>query len=155
MKKLMVVALVLGAASSAFADGFVCQTRNGSLTIKAYNKTDASEGTRNAAVMVVSDPEIRDGNKTIARFTDAKGTLINGGASYFGKVDLRMSDTSKQGRLIGGTKLGQLESIQLDVDFKYSAPVEAGESLDGTIYLNKRDGSQIALDVECERYLKN
>ena len=37
MKYLMVAVLVLISAP-AFADGFVCQTRNGDLNVKLYNK---------------------------------------------------------------------------------------------------------------------
>jgi hypothetical protein len=105
--------------------------------------------------MVVSDPEVRDGDKTIARFTDTKGTVTNSGATYTADVDLRFSDSNKAGRLIGGTKLGQLDTIVLDVDFSYAQPVDNGDSVDGVLHLNKRGGGEIALDVTCERYLKN
>ena len=154
MKKVLVIVLAL-ASTSAFADGFVCQTRNNSLTVKAYNNTDASEGTRTAAIMVISDPEVKDGNKTIARFTETKGTVTSSSESYTANVDLRESDSNKAGRLIGGTKLGQLDTIVLDVDFSYAQPVENGAEIDGVLHLNKRGGGEIALDVECERYLKN
>ena len=154
MKKLIVIAIAL-ASTSAFADGFVCQTHNNTLTVKAYDNTDAGQGTRNAAVMVLSDPEVRDGNKTIARFTDVKGTVTNHGAQYVGNVDLRFNDSNKAGRLIGGTKLGQVDTIELDVDFSFAQPIENGESAEGVLHLNKRGGGEIALDVDCTRYLKN
>src|SRR3984957_6786176 len=102
MKTLMVVALVLGTASSAFADGFVCQAKNGSLTVKAYNNTQPSIGTRTAAVLVLSDPETNAGEQTIARFTDVKGTLSSSGATYTANIDLRFKDQKNKEALVAG-----------------------------------------------------
>lgn len=149
---LAVSMLVLGAAQ-ANADGFVCQTADGSVNVKAYNQTIPTKGTRNAAVLVVSDPAINYGNKTIARFT-AGHTVVNTGSSYLANVDLRYNDSSRKGELIGGTKLGQLKQIKLDVDFSYAAPIEEGTDLDATITLVKRDGNAVELPAICSRYLK-
>jgi hypothetical protein len=156
MKSLIVVAAVLGAASSAFADGFVCHATNGSLTVLAYNNTNPSVGTRTAAVMVLSDPEANAGEKTIARFTDVKGTLSNSGASYMANVDLRFKDQKNKEALVAGKiALEDLDRVELDVVFSYSQPVQAGETVEGTVYLFPRAGGQINVDANCERYLKN
>src|SRR6185437_14767740 len=48
MKKILILAIAIVGfvtSSCAFGDGFVCQARNGSLTVKAYDHTDASSGT--------------------------------------------------------------------------------------------------------------
>ena len=155
MKTLLLAALALTSAS-AHADGFKCadSAREG-LNVTVYNHTDASEGTRNAAVMIVSDSNINYGNKTIARFKDSSSTLSSSGASYVANVDLRFNDSSRKGELIGGTKLGQLDQIELDVDFSYGSPVEAGTTVPGTLSLVKRDGDVITIDMDCKRYLKN
>lgn len=151
-----VIALVaLVASANAMADGFVCQTLDESLNVKVYNHVQPSEGTRNAAIMVVSDPNVQDGRKTIATFSDASGLLDNESTVYTSKVDLRFSNSDSKGELIGGTKLGQLKKIVLDVAFNYSYPMEAGDLTKGTIHLHKRNGDIISLDAECERYLKN
>jgi hypothetical protein len=148
------VALSISAAT-AHADGFVCRTESDDLVIHAYNQTHASEGTRNAAVMVISDPKVRPGRRTIARFTDANETLTNIGASYESTVDLRFNDSKLKGRNIGGTKLGHLKSIVLDVDFSYVAPVADLDVLSGSLTLLKRDGQTIAQAVNCVRHLKS
>lgn len=145
--------LVLGAVE-AKADGFVCQSNDGSLNIKAYNQTSPVAGTRNAAVLIASDPAVNVGNKTIARFTAGR-TLANTSSSYVANVDLRFNDSSRKGELIGGTKLGELKQIKLDVDFSYATPVGNAEELDGTITLVKRNGEVIDLAATCSRYLKN
>lgn len=154
MKKFAIIA-ALSLSAIAHADGFVCQTEGEDLIIKAYNHTDAADGTRNAAVMVLSDPSINSGKKTIARFSDVNETLTNVGASYEATVDLRFNDSSLGGRNLGGTKLGYVKSILLDIDFTYAAPVTDMEVIAGTLTLIKRDGDAITHSVNCTRYLKN
>jgi hypothetical protein len=154
-KSAIVIAAALSLTAVAHADGFVCRTEGEDLVIKAYNHTDAADGTRNASVMVLSDPSISSGKKTIARFTGVNETLTNVGASYEAAVDLRYNDSSLKGRNIGGTKLGYVKTIVLDVDFSYAAPVTDQEVIAGTLTLIKRDGDQITHAVNCARYLKN
>ena len=151
--KLIATALISLTASLALADGFVCKTYGDDLTIKVYNKTQPSEGTRNAAVMVISDSNVSYGRKTIAKFT-AEGTLESTGASYTAGVDLRRLDSNRKGENILGTKLGNVDSIGLEVDFKYNEPVDAGTVLLGHVTIEKRDGSSISEKMDCVRYLK-
>lgn len=155
MKNLMVVALVLISAP-AFADGFVCQTRNSDLNVQVYNNTDSSKGTRNAAVLVLSDPEATAGNKTIARFTDVAGTLTSANSSFVADVDLRFKDQSKKSALVAGqVQLQDLDTVKLDVAFSYTQPLKAGDNVNGELTLDSRAGEHIVLDVLCQRYLKN
>jgi hypothetical protein len=142
-------------SASAQADGFNCQTNDGSINVKIYNNTDASVGTRVGAVMVVSDPSISDGKKTIARFTDVNGTFESRSTTYVGNVDLRFNDSSLKGRNILGTKLGNIDTITADIDFSYAAPVAAGEDVEGSLRIVRRSGSPIKAAMTCSRYLKN
>jgi len=75
MKAVLVVAALGLIASQAKADGFVCNALDTDLTVKVYNHVNPELGTRNPAIMVVSDPSVNAGRKTIARFTDANLTL--------------------------------------------------------------------------------
>jgi hypothetical protein len=159
MKKAILLSLAastvtLMASSMAFADGFVCKTAEQDLTIKVFNHTRPEAGTRNAAVMVLSDPAVNEGNQTIARFTDINETVTNVGATYTADVDLRYNDSNLKGRLISGTKLGFLKTIVADVKFSYRTPLENGESTTGTLTLVKRNGDEITRDLDCVRYLK-
>ncbi len=156
MKKtiLFLSAVASLASSVAMADGFVCKSEGG-LTVKMYNNVTPSAGTRNAAVMILSDDSISYGRKTIARFTDVKGTLSNSGASYEANVDLRFNDIGRKGELVLGTKLGELDRIYVDVAFSYADPVSALELVAGTITATKRNGEIIEQALECSRYLKN
>ncbi len=154
VKHLAVAAIALASASAAQADGFRCETVDGSLNVKVYNHTSPEAGTRNAAVMVLSDPSVAHGRKTIARFTDVNDTLSSSGALFTADVDLRFADSRRKGELILGTKLGQLDEVLVAIDFTYGA-LKAGEETDGAITLVKRDGTEIREDLVCVRYLKN
>jgi hypothetical protein len=155
MKKIVMMIAALTALNAAHADGFVCQTVEGDLNVKIYNHVDPSVGTRVASIMVLSDPGVSIGRKTIARFTEVQENLSSIGANYEANVDLRFSDSSRKGEIVAGTKLGQLQTIHLNVDFSYSSPIEAGEEVPGLLTLVKRNGDEITRDVECTRYLKN
>ena len=149
----MILVGLLGAAS-AQADGFVCDSVSRDLTVKVYNHTDARVGTRTPAIMVVSDPRMSEGRKTIATFEDAQGQLSSKNTTYKANVDLRYVTSNRKGELIGGTKLGELDEIQLEVDFSYNEPLAAGESTKGVITLVKRNGEEVVMNAECVRYLK-
>lgn len=153
MKK-TIFALMIAASSIASADGFVCEGDSG-IKIKVYNNTEASEGTRNAAVLVVSDTSVGHGNKTIARFTDVAGTLSQKGTVYVAKVDLRFNDSERKGEWIAGTKLGELAHIKLSVAHNYLSPMAHGETTYATAKYLKRNGDVLTEKMECTRYLKN
>lgn len=154
MKKIVLIAgLVLG-MNNASASGFVCETLAQDLNVKVYNHTQASEGTRNGAIMILSDPTVSYGRKTIAKFKSS--SLLTGSASeYTAYVDLRYVDSSRKGENIGGTKLGQLDEIILNVDFSYAETLAAGDEVSGVLTLVKRNGDEITHDMSCVRYLKN
>lgn len=153
MKTIMIAAILM-MAGFAHADGFVCTTESG-LNVKVYNHTEAEMGTRTAAILVISDSNIGGGNKTIARFTDAKGTLTSSSTTYDANVDLRFSDSSRKGELLAGTKLGYVDHVYLDVDFSYAQPVEAGAEVAGQLRVLKRNGEIVTEQATCVRYLKN
>lgn len=155
MKSVLFTALISLATTAANADGFLCETTDGSLNVKVFNNTYAEDGTRNVAVMVVSDANVGAGNKTIARFTGANQTVSSEGAQYHAKVDLRYNDSGRKGELILGTKLGYLASIDLAVDFLYGQDMENGEQTSGVLTLTKRNGDEISSPMVCTRYLKN
>ena len=155
MKTALIAFLALGFTTSAMADGFNCYTQDGAYSVKVYNQTDADAGTRNGAVMIISDNRVQYGRKTIAKF-EADNTLLNDdGARYIGNVDLRYSNSNRAGENVLGTKLGQIDVMILDVDFNYSAPMAHGEGIAGRVTVLKRNGAKIRAALACTRYLKN
>ena len=155
MKSFIAASLIALASQTVYADGFVCENTDHGLKVKVFNHTNPNVGTRTAAIMVVSDTSIAYSNKTIAKFESVTGLLTSKGATYTSKVDLRFNDSGRKGELIGGTKLGQLAKIELEVAFTIAAPIEDGETTPGYLTLVKRNGEFTGLDMDCVRYLKN
>jgi len=153
MKTVAVIATIVG--SAAYADGFVCENLDENVTIKVYNQVQPTEGTRNAAIMVLSDPSISDGKKTTATFAADNSLVTNQGSVYTSEVDLRFNTSNLKGRNFAGTKLGNVKYITLDVDFSYDHPIADGAQVDGQLIVMKRNGTEdIQLPVTCTRYLK-
>lgn len=160
MKNGILVVMALGMATIAQADGFVCEGQDSGLSIKVYNKTQPSDGTRTAAIMVISDPSINTPNKTIAKFSSENDNLeYQGYGNFEAQVDLRYNDSARKGENIAGTKLGQLKTIVLDLHFAYNTYFTTlavlGLEFPGTIAYNKRNGEVRSEKVICSRYLKN
>lgn len=154
MKSMMIAALLM-VGSFAHADGFKCYVEDYGLNVKIMDHTSPALGTRNVAVMILSDENVQFGNKTIARFDAQSGTVSSSETSYTAKVDLRFSDISRKGENVLGTKLGQLDTIKATVNFWYNRPVRAGQEVSGTLSWVKRNGQTGRASMVCERYLKN
>lgn len=155
MKTLLLSLIAITASMNVHADGFQCVDQNKILGIKLYNHTEPTAGTRNAAIMVLSDLRVQAGRKTIAKFEDADSLLKNSAAYYQANVDLRYSNSNRAGENILGTKLGYIDTITVAVDFSYSEPTADGEFTKGKIVVLKRNGSKIVQSLVCKRYLKN
>jgi hypothetical protein len=154
MKSLIALMILIGSASIARADGFVCQTLHGDLQIQVYNHVRAEEGTRNAAVMILSDPRVSVSNRTIAVFRDTHSNLYQEGATYTAKVDLRYNESGREGEYVLGTRLGNLDTLELSVGFTYGDGLLDGDVVPGTLDFTKRDGTDGFAEVDCVRYLK-
>jgi len=164
MKTLALIAVVLGSITTAHADGFRCEGANTGITIQVYNHTNPEIGTRVPAVMVVADSMVRSPNKTVAVFNWENKTLAYLGNGLFqGKVDLRYIETSRKGENIAGTKLGYLQSINLQIlshfgknfDYSRADQFKNNEILDSRISYIKRNGEILEEKAICSRYLKN
>ncbi len=155
MKTILLTLIAMTASLNVHADGFKCVDQNETLGIKLYNHTHPTSGTRNAAIMVLSDLRVQQGRKTIATFEETDSLLNNSGAYYQANVDLRYSNSNRAGENILGTKLGYIDSIKVAVRFNYSEPTADGETIPGKVIITKRNGSRIVQDLVCKRYLKN
>lgn len=162
MKALISIAALL-ISTTALADGWECWTNSKDIAeyqrvrIKVYNNVMPEEGTRNVAVLVLSNPAYseEEGNRTIAEF-EAPLLESEESANYSVNVDDRFSsvrDNAKE--LIAGTELDQLQSIELDINFSYGAPIADGERTGADLTLTKEDGEQIFQKLLCQRHLKN
>jgi len=145
---------LLCASASAVADGWRCRGSN--LSIQVYDHKDPSIGTRTAAKMIIADPTAKFGSRTLAIFDDGAGTLLSRGSKYYANVDLRRNDiVGMNGRNFGGTKLGFVDRITLDVYFNFSNPLRNGEDAAGSVTIIRRRGmgGPLNVPVTCTRHL--
>jgi hypothetical protein len=108
--------------------------------------------------LVLSDSEAGAGSKTIARFTDVKGTLSSSGTVYSANVDLRFKDQSNKEALVAGkVALQDVDTMTVAVDYTFnqSPALKAGETVSGNLEVNTREGETLNFGLSCQRYLKN
>lgn len=147
--------VILAIASQARADGFICGTDDRELQIQVYNKTNPAQGTRTASVMVLSDPTEEAGQQTLGRFTQINETLTNQGPVYTAFVQDAISNGHEVSEFAAGTRLKQVRTIHLSVNFNYANPVPDNAIVSGTLTFEKLNGSMTEKQITCNRYLKN
>ena len=153
----MFIALALASVSKA--DGFICTTPNGDLNVKVFDHVYSYLGTRNAARMIVSNPQLEPGNRTLAVFSSEQGTLWNSTnrgeyLTYTGHVDLRFNNIHKS-QLILSEPVAKLYAVRLRVYFNYrKSHMRDGTPVFGALDLVTRRGRHIYSETSCTRYLK-
>lgn len=141
----------------ALADGFSCEGLTYKQKLTIYNNTKPALGTRVAAVMIASDPNVKTpGRQTIATFKKVQGLLASASTLYIADVDSRFMSVSRTGENIAGTKLGQLKTIRLHINFNYAynTPSYSGEKYSAIVKYTKENGEVKTENMVCTRYLK-
>jgi hypothetical protein len=158
MKKTVLAGIILLFSSSALADGFVCVGQNTGLKVSVFNHTQASEGTRTPAILVISDPALARTNRTIASFSGGQTLKYEGYGSFMATVDLQAPGSSRGDLNIAGTTLAQLQTINLAVDFSYASGTarlaRVTESIPAKIIYTKITGEVIDEKATCARHVK-
>lgn len=149
----------LALASVCKADGFLCRSANGNLNVKVYDSVQNVYGTRSAAYMIISNPQLHSGVRTLAVFSSAQGTLraySHSGAyrTYRGKVDLRFNNVRK-GQFVLSEPMAKLASVRLHIYFNYNrSQIANGGEVMGVVDLVERNGHHVYSETSCTRYLK-
>jgi hypothetical protein len=160
------IALALVSGVSAYADGYKCSYRNHHtnerLNVFIYNNTTGA--TRDAAVVILSNPEYDKGNRTIAVYRNATNQLFNqDGQRYTLNEDLRYTESRRRGENVMRTKLGEIDTFDLGVYFDYTvgpAVIRDGDAVDARITANFRKAvgkvrrDPVSRDLHCTRYVK-
>jgi hypothetical protein len=98
--------------------------------------------------MFVYDPTVSEANSLIAHFDSEDGLLNNTNGVLVGYIDPKNPKTGRKGERIGGTRLGALRSVMLDLNIdlisKRSRKAYSGQA----IYL-KKNGDQLVQDLTC------
>lgn len=143
----------LVSASASALDGYICKSVDEDVIVKVVlspKSPGQSESTRRAQVMVVSAPLLSKGRQTVARFQAIEGMLSSAGSVFVGYVDPRHPDTRQKGKRIGGTTLGQLKQLVLDIDFSPEYRAARGAiPLSALVIYTKRTGEDLIQEFDC------
>ncbi len=160
-----VLAIYTLAGNAALADGWNCTTttvqskKERDINVRVRNHVHPEKGTRNVASIVFSDPDARDGIRTIATFENGLrenvSTVFSNGTCYEADVNSNYKGAQVTGKYILGTRVGALKTAYIDVAFSYNAPVADGTIVGGKITLVKNNGEKIVRMMDCTRVLKN
>lgn len=136
------------------ASGFVCASVDQDTKIIVHfdaNPAPDDSGPR-ALKMIMLDPTVSVRNQLIAQFSSADGLLNNSRGVIVAYVDLNHPDSSRRGERVGGTVLGALSSIILEIDYAYEEPLAEGEQFSGQVVYLKRNGKELTQDFDCTHF---
>lgn len=140
--------------SALAADGFVCKSVDEDImvavTLAPPRGTGDDELERQGHIMIVSAPGLKKGRQTIARFQAKEGMLSGSGSVFIGFVKPRHPDTGQKGKRIGGTTLGQLKTLILDID--YSPELRGRRDQvpwSAQLFYIKHNGDDFVQDFDC------
>jgi calcineurin-like phosphoesterase len=144
------ILFALAGASVAHADSFVCETADQSVRVKLQNHVHAAYGTREAAILVVSDLTAAPGTHTLITSTD----ITQNGPFWTANTPDGDSE-SKLGELF----LAQIQKVTLDIpSYNFNESNKDGETLDGVLYLYddvNSDSSADRIALNCTYSTKN
>ncbi|MES2963676.1 MAG: hypothetical protein V4760_07275 [Bdellovibrionota bacterium] len=146
----LILAAFLGLPAIAKADGFVCISVDDDTRIDVYlTKFDTDGPAPTASKLVVSDPNRTPRYRHIATFDVADGVLQSTGTQVHATVDLTKPGTARAGERIGGTKLGLLIGLVLDIDVSYQEPIKEGVRYSAEVTYLKKSGQELTQDFDC------
>ena len=159
MKTGLLFLAVLTPLFTAHADGFLCVARHTGLIFEIQNHESPQAGTRTPKLMTLSDP-LQPERKTSALFSDRNHTLLyQGRGNYLGRVDLRTAPPELRTNFIAGTRLQDLHSILLDIEFSYNPDsvvlANTVPEIPGKALYRRRTGEVLDEPVTCKRTLKH
>lgn len=145
----------LAAASQALANDqemVVCQGLDGDVVFQIL--VDKSKPVPRALAMRVVDPTVSPAYEEIALF-DAADNQLGSEADEFlrvtGIVDLKNPRTGRKGERIGGTVLGALRSVAVDLEINFTEIPNPRRRHAGIVTYLKKNGEELTQDLDCRR----
>lgn len=133
------------AGTTTFSCTSVDQDTQIDVTFETHEETEASSVHR----MVLLDPNVRQERQHIATFYAADGVLKAAGSTIVATVDLTKPESSRAGERVGGTRLGALDSIVLEIDFSYTENLNHERKFSGLVTYRKKNGDELMQDFDC------
>jgi hypothetical protein len=139
----------------ARAEGVICMSVDQDTRIQVFfnSKATAYDMPLRPQAMVVSDPTVSARNQVIAKFLASEGLITMTDNVITGFIDDRNPNTGRRGKRIGGTVLGSLYAISLEIDTSHQIPAQDGVRLAAQVIYTKRTGQQLSQDFDCVLYM--
>jgi hypothetical protein len=162
---LSLLSLFVG-APTALANPFeqemvICQGLDGDVVFEILvEKPKASAvSTPRALAMRISDPTVSPDREEIALFdaqdkqltSEVVGTASSSIVRVTGVVDLKNPLTGRKGERVGGTVLGALHSITVDLEMDFDEVVTPRKRHAGIVTYLKKNGEELTQDLDCRR----
>ena len=143
----------------AFASGFTCLSVDRDTRINIM--TDHPNAGQIAQSLVVIDPSATAAKQVIATFAIDDGllktTATEFGTLFTAHVDTSFPGSSRAGRKVGGTNLGSLDSISLEVETvteRRPTPLfDDGSMFAAQAIYKKKNGQELKQDFDCLLFL--
>lgn len=149
---LLGLALLAGPLESR-GEGFLCLSVDQNTRIEIYFSPESESASYSAIdKMVLKDPLVSPKRQLIAKFSAQDGLLEFDGNVITAYVDIQHPDSSRRGERIGGTVLGALARIEIEIDFSYAEPVQDGTRLSAQATYIKKNHEHLIQDFDCVRY---
>ena len=149
-----VLAALMFSAKAAHADGLVCVSVDEDTRIDVYlaPASPTDHATKIVSRLEISDPNRTPAHRLIATFDVADGVLATNGGDVLATVDLSKAGSSRAGQRVGGTRLGSLKSILLDIDISYEEPIDQGTRYAAEVTYAKKNGEKLHQDFDCSYF---
>lgn len=141
----LMVAAISFSSASALASGFSCMSvdRNERMDLFFDSLEEGSQATE----LVILNPNVSRRRQHIATFSAADGLLKTQGRSVEAMVDTSFPESSRKGERIGGTTLGSLASVKLEIDAQEQ--LLAGKAFAAQATYLKTSGQVLTQDFDC------
>ncbi|MBN8539380.1 MAG: hypothetical protein J0L82_03255 [Deltaproteobacteria bacterium] len=104
-----------------------------------------------ALAMRVSDPNVSLERQEIAFFAAQEGVLSTNGNKFIGHVSEDHPPTGRRGERIGGTVLGALKQIVLEVEIDFTEEPGPRKRHAAVATYLKKNGEELVQDLDCRR----
>ena len=104
-----------------------------------------------ALAMRVSDPNVSLAREEIAFFDAKDGMLSTDGNQFTGHVSDFHPMTGRRGERIGGTVLGALKQVTLEVDIDFMEELSPRKRHAAVVTYRKKNGEELVQDLDCRR----
>lgn len=139
------VLLVSLTATTAQASGFSCMSvdRTERMDLFFDSLEDGSQATR----LMILNPNVSKRRQHVATFNAADGLLKTEGRSVEAVVDTSFPESSRKGERLGGTTLGALSMVRLEIDAQEH--LFAGKTFAAQATYLKLSGEVLTQDFDC------